>query len=612
MPRFHFVALLFALVPATVTVAQGGVRAAAASAESSAPVTDLRYEVTFNRETSQRRMLHLTTTFSTPGRDAVLLSLPAWTPGAYEITNYARSVRNFGSTADGKGLTWDKLDYDTWRIQPNGAKKITVSFDFIADSLDNAMAWSRPDFAFFNGTNVLLYPEGRGTDFAASVSIRTEADWQVVTGMTTTGTRTYSAKNYHDLVDMPFFVGVFDLDSARVSGKWMRLASYPNGLLSGESRKELWSQIEKAVPQLVAVTGETPYEHYTILTVFDSSFGGGSALEHQNSHLGIYTPFIIGNQALPSITSHEIFHLWNVKRMRPAEMVPYRYDRAQPTTWLWVSEGITDYYSDLALMRGGVVDSLGFVGLTNGKILEVNAAPAVALEDASLSTWIHPTDGTGYLYYPKGSLAGFMLDIMIRDGSDNRKSLDDVMRSVYTTTYKAGRGFTSQDWWGAVSAAAGGRAFTGVNAQYIDGREPFPWATVLPLAGLKLKSDSIREPRVGIFTSGDSAGNIVITQLEPGGAAALAGVKTGDVLLEIGDMAVTDGTFGARFRSRFAKSEGQPVPIKVRRNAEVLTLSMKVQAAVRVETQLVWDSGASPKSVRIRHGIVTGTTDASR
>ena len=287
------------------------------------------------------------------GTNDVLLSLPAWTPGAYEITNYARNLRNFGSTADGKALLWDKLDYDTWRIQPNGARKITVSFDFVADSLDNAMAWSRPDFAFFNGTNVLLYPEGRGTDFAASVSIQTETDWQVVTGMTTTGARTYSAKNYHDLVDMPFFVGMFDLDSALVSDKWMRLASYPGGMLSGEPRKELWGQIEKAVPHLVAVTGETPYEHYTILTVFDSSFGGGSALEHQNSHLGIYTPFIIGNPVLPSITSHEIFHLWNVKRMRPAEMVPYRYDRAQPTPWLWVSEGITDYYADLALVRGG-------------------------------------------------------------------------------------------------------------------------------------------------------------------------------------------------------------------------------------------------------------------
>ncbi len=612
MPRLIYAAVLISVVFATDAFAQGVARGSAVDATTSAPVTDLRYEVTFNRQTSPRRMLHLNTTFATPGKDAVHLSLPAWTPGAYEITNYARGVQNFGVTADGKALIWDKLDFDTWRIQPNGAKKITVSFDFVADSLDNAMAWSRADFAFFNGTNVLLYPEGRGTDFSASINVQTENDWHVVTGMTTIGTRTYSAKNYHDLVDMPFFVGRFDLDSTLISGKWMRLASYPSGMLSGEPRRELWSQVEKAVPPLVAVMGETPYEHYTILTVFDSSFGGGSALEHQNSHVGIYTPYIIGNPVLPSITMHEIFHLWNVKRMRPADMVPYRYDRPQPTPWLWVSEGITDYYADLALVRGGVIDSSGFVGLANSKMLEVNAAPTVALEDASLSTWVHPTDGTGYLYYPKGSLAGFMLDIMIRDASDNRKSLDDVMRSVYTTTYKAGRGFTAQDWWGAVSAAAGGKAFTDVNAKYIDGREPLPWPTVLPLAGLRLKTDSIHEPRVGIFTSGDSAGSIVVTQVEPAGAAALAGVKAGDVLLEIGDMSVTDASFGARFRSRFAKSAGQPLPIKVRRDAEVVTLTMQVQTTIRVETQLVWDFGASPKAVRIRHGIVTGTTDASR
>lgn len=602
--------LLLSVLPVTKSLAQSRQAAGGKVAEVSAPITDVRYEVTFNRQTSPRRMLHLNTTFTTAGKDPVLLSLPAWTPGAYEISNYARSVQAFGATGNGKPLTWDKIDYDTWRVQPSGAKSITVSFDFLADTLDNAMAWARPDFTFFNGTNVFLYPEGRGTDFAATVTVKTEADWRVVTGMTTTGALTYAAKNYHDLVDMPFFVGTFELDSTRVADKWVRLASYPAGLLSGEPRKELWSQVERFLPTEIAVTGEAPYEHYTIFTVFDSSFGGGSALEHQNSHVGIYTPFIIGNQALPSITAHEIFHLWNVKRMRPADMVPYRYDRPEPTTWLWVSEGITDYYADLALVRGGVVDSAGFLGLTNGKIQEVAAAPAVALEDASLSTWIHPTDGTGYLYYPKGSLAGFMLDVMIRDASDNRKSLDDVMRAVYQSTYKNGRGFTAQDWWGAVSAAAGGKSFADVNTKYIDGREPFPWATVLPLAGLKLKSDSVREPRVGIFTAADSTGNIVITQLEPGGSAAKAGVQPGDLLLEIGDMPVTDATFGQRFRARFAKSEGQSIPIKVRRGEQVLSLPMIVQATVRVDTQLQWDPGASPKAVRIRHGIMMGSTDA--
>jgi predicted metalloprotease with PDZ domain len=472
------------------------------------------------------------------------------------MTWFARWVQEFSVTGDGKPLQWDKVDYDTWRIVPNGTKQITVSFDYRADSLDNAMAQARDDFAFFNGTNVFLYPEGRGTDFSAQVTVKTESSWLVATGMTSTGPRAYTAANYHDLVDMPFFVGRFDLDSAQIAGKWVRLATYPAGFLSGEPRKELWDQMQRFFPAEIAVTGEAPYDTYTVLQVYDSTFGGGSALEHQNSHFGIYTPFIIGNPVLPSITAHEVFHLWNVKRMRPADMWPYRYDRPQPTPWLWVSEGITDYYADLALVRGGVVDSNAFVGLTNGKINEVAQAPNVALEDASLSTWIHPSDGTGYIYYPKGSLAGFMLDVFIRDASDNKHSLDDVMREVYQTSYKAGRGFTPQDWWNAVTKAAGGKSFTETNQKYIDGREPFPWATVLPLAGLRLKSDTIRETRLGVFTAADSSGAIRISALEPGGAADEAGVKVGDQLVGIGDLEVKDATFGAGVRARFKTAGG--------------------------------------------------------
>src|SRR5690606_38202727 len=112
-----------------------------------------------------------------------------------------------------------------------------------------------------------------------------------------------------------------------------------------------------------------------------------------------YTPAGIGQPWIASVTAHEMFHAFNVKRLRPAEMVPYRYDVAQPTVWLWVSEGITDYYADLTMLRGGVIDAAAFLEETGNKIAQVNQVPAVALEDASLSTWIHPTDGTGYIYY---------------------------------------------------------------------------------------------------------------------------------------------------------------------------------------------------------------------
>jgi predicted metalloprotease with PDZ domain len=605
MRRLRFV-LVLALLAAPWLPA-GAQRAS--RPEVSAPIGALRYEVAFTRQSAAQRTLKVTTRFTVTGRDAVLLSLPAWTPGAYELSFFARHVSAFSATANDKPLAWDKLDHDTWRVATAGAREVTVTFEYRADSLDNAMAWSRDDFAFFNGTNLFLYPEGRDLSFGAEVRVVTEPAWQVSTGMSVIGPRHYQARSYHDLVDMPFFVGAIEVDSQKVEDKWVQLASYPRGALSGTDRATFWEQVQRMFPPMTAVTGESPHDRYVILTVFDSSMAGGSALEHANSHLGIYTPYIIGNTALPSITAHEIFHLWNVKRMRPADLVPYRYDQAQPTTWLWVSEGITDYYADLALLRGGVIDSTEFLQITTGKIGEVDAAPPVALEDASLSTWVHPGDGTAYLYYPKGSLAGLLLDILIRDASDNAAGLDAVMREVYAKVTKEGRGFTAQDWWGAVTRAARGKDFAAFNARYIDGREPFPWATTLPLAGLRLKVDSLREPRIGVLTALDSTGTrVLVTELEPGGSAEAAGVRPGDELVSIGEVAVTSG-FGPRFRQRYGRAEGERIPVTVRRDGAEVTLTLTVRLTVSTSQRIITDPTASARARRVRRGIFTGRVD---
>ena len=595
------------LLSAAPLAAQKPTTPAAPAALRSAPLTNLRYDVTFDSASAARRTIKVGFAADVGGTGPVLLTLPAWTPGAYEITNFARWVSNFTPTAGGKPLSWDKLDYDTWRIQPAGAKELTVTFDYLADTLDNAMAWAKPDFAFFNGTNLFLYPEGRGFDFPATVRIHTQSGWQVVTGMAAgPEAGSYRDTNYHDLVDRPFLVGRFELDSTEVGGHWTRLVSYPTNALTGPARALLWDQLGKMIPAMAAVYQETPWRDYSVFTVFTSEQGGGSALEHANSHLGIYNPQFVGTPLLASITAHEIFHAWNVKRLRPADMWPYHYDRPQETTWLWVSEGITDYYADLAMVRGGVVDSTVFLNLTQGKMTEVAEAPPTALEDASLSTWIGPTDGSRYLYYPKGSLAGLMLDILIRDGSDNKYSLDDVMQELYRADYKKGRGFTPSDWWRTVSRLAGGRSFTDFEAKYVNGREPFPWSDILPLAGLRLVTDTVRAPQVGIGMTQDTAGSVVITQVQPGGVAAQAGVKQGDRLISLGDVAINDSTFNDAFRRSFGRSEGDTLRIKVLRGRDTLTLNGKIRLVDHTEEHLESDANASPKAARIRAGLFRG------
>jgi predicted metalloprotease with PDZ domain len=581
---------------------------AAQTAPASAVVTNIRYEVTFTRANAEQREVSSAMTFTVGGNNPVILSLPAWTPGAYEIDNFARNVSNFSAEERGTSLKWDKLDSDTWRILPSSAGEITVRFDYQADSLDNANTWARPDFLLFNGTNLFLYPEGRGFGFPASVSVNTEAGWKIVTGMTQSGPHSFSASNYHDLVDMPFFVGQFDVDSTQIADHWVRFATYPSGSVTGGPRIAVWETLKRVIPAEGRVFGEIPWTTYSVMQIADPSYGGGSGLEHQNSHVDIYGPGLLGTPVVMSIYAHEIFHSWNVKRLRPADLYPYRYDQPQPTPLLWISEGITDYYADLAEVRGGVINAGGFYAATGDKISEVAALPPTSLEDASLSTWIHPRDGSEYIYYPKGSLAGLLLDIMIRDASNNRSSLDDVMRELYTTDYKADRGFTSDEWWAAVSRAANGKSFADFYARYIDGREPFPYDAVLPLAGLRLARDTINEPRVGIGTIQDSAG-VHVTQVIPESSAEAAGVKIGDDLLAVGGIRAADPTWAEQFRAKYSRApQGSPLPILVRRNGSELTLTARLNFVPRVESHLAEDPRASSKAKRVRDGILKGTT----
>jgi predicted metalloprotease with PDZ domain len=609
----HFPPHRHALSALAVSLLLGGgsplvAQRAAADSTLSAPVTDMRYEVTVDAAALATRRLRVATSFTVSGTSPVVLSLPAWTPGAYEISDFANRVIGFGATQGGAALRWDKLDYDSWRVRPTGAGRVTLSFEFVADTLDNAMAWTRPDFALFNGTNLFLYPEGRSKEFAATVAIRTEPEFRVATSMPSSGTaRTYRASNYHDLVDMPVFVGRFDLDSATISGKTVRYATYPVGSVAGAARSQAWEQLKRIIPVEALVFGEVPWDSYSLLQIADSSYGGYSGLEHSSSHVDIVSPAFIGSDFQPSLYAHEIFHAWNVKRLRPAELVPYQYDRRQPTPWLWVSEGITDYYADLSEVRGGVIDAAGFYALTAGKIAEIEATTPFALEDASVNTWVHPKDGTEYSYYPKGSLAGLLLDITIRDASANRASLDQVMRELYQTTYKRGRGFTSDDFWGAVRRAANGRSFDDFAQRYVDGREPYPWPEAMRTIGLRLERDSV--PRLGITTAGGPGGAVQVTDVASGGAGALAGVRTGDLLVRVGDIEVSDPNFGVKFRAAYAgRPSGAALPIIVRRGDQSLTLNGRLVYAPGAP-HITEDPAAPARAVRLRNGILRGTTD---
>ena len=379
--------------------------------------------------------------------------------------------------------------------------------------------------------------------------------------------------------------------------------------MTAAARTAAFQQLGKTVPYQAMIFGEVPWDSYTLFQVADETFslGAASGLEHQNSHLNIVSPVVLGNPILASLYAHEVFHAWNVKRLRPAEMVPYRYDREQHTPLLWVSEGVTDYYADLSQVRGKTITARGFYGITTEKIDAVSESVPTSLEDASLSTWIKPTDGTDDLYYDKGSVAGLLLDILIRDASDNRRSLDTVMRELYEATYKKGKGFTNDEWWAAVSRAAGGKSFAEFAQRYIDGREAFPYDSVLPLGGLRLFVERTVRPSLGISISEDEDG-LRVMQVVVAGPGATAGVQLGDYLLKVGDIDAADPAFQEKFNAKYAgMAPGGTVPIEIRRGTQRMTLNAPVRFNTTETRRLIEVTNASPKAIRVRDGLLTGT-----
>jgi predicted metalloprotease with PDZ domain len=541
---------------------------------------------------------------------ATLVSLPAWTPGHYMIENYARYVQNFAARApDGRALGWDKLDKDTWRIHSRGQARVRVSFDFLADTMSLSGSLLRSDFGFFNGTNLFVYPE-TGLDFAARVRFELPAGWRVATELEESGQAgVYTAADYHELVDNPTFVGHFAIDSVMADGRWIRLAVYPGEYLQGVAARMALDALQKIADYAHDLFGRPPYDRYTTLLYLypgEQSYGGG--LEHANSHFDILPQFPLENaeQVVPGIYglfSHEYYHAWNVKRIRPAEMWPYRYDEEQYTPLLWVSEGFASYYGPLILARTGLSDEARFWDEMQQNIESVESVPPTAVEDVSLSTWIRPTQVSGGYYYSKGAVIGLLLDVKIRSATGNRHSLDDVMARLYHERYERGRGFTSEDFLAFVAEYIGRDGAQAFYRDHIDGRVPLPYREVLALAGLSFRVDTIVEPMLGVGLN-YSEGRVLVESVVPGSAAEGAGLAAGDQLLRVGVVEVRGEDWGDIFRRTYADSIGSPIAVEYQRGGERRSGSGALGTRTRVEYRIDPIAGASEAEVAIRRALV--------
>jgi predicted metalloprotease with PDZ domain len=557
----------------------------------------------------------VTAEFPATGKDTLYLSLPAWSPGAYEIQNYARYVRGFGATsATGQALFWDRFDKDTWRVVTAKSARVTVQFDYLADTIDLSLARLTGDFGQFLGTNLFLFEEGQPRR-PAEVRFRLPAGWQVTTALPTGGNGVYRATDYDELADAMTFVGRFSLDSLPVDGKWIRIALWPATDYTPAVSRNLRSAIDRMAQAQNRLMRGAPYDVYTVFfNVIHEPIEFGGGLEHSSAQYDIMPAqaFASPDGALGDfmypLLSHEFFHLWNVKRIRPAEMWPYDYHAEQFTPLLWWSEGVTDYYADLTNIRAGLWSPEQFIQNVTDNIQQVEGAPEPwSAEDGSVATWINEVYvNSSQLYYPKGSLLGMLLDISIRDATDNAHSLDDVMRALFTRYYRQGKGFSTTDLLAELRAAGMPDVDT-FYQRYINGRDSIPYDAVFAKAGISVARNTVSVPFLGIATGVAAGGALDVQSVTPGSSADAAGVLPGDVLGSVGDIAVApDQDWAATFRSRYRGRAGQPLTITVRRGGQAVTLNTVVRERTSARVTISRTAGLTPKQRRIWQGLATG------
>jgi len=569
----------------------------------------VRYEVSV-----ARGAFHVTAEFPATGKDTLFVSLPAWSPGNYEIQNYARYLHGFrAKNASSEALYWDRADKDTWRVATGRSDRVTVEFDYSSDTIDLSIARAARDFAQFLGTNLFMFEEGQWAR-PAEVRFRLPAGWQVTTALKGPTSGVYRAADYHELADAMTFVGHYSIDSLQADGKWIRIAVWPASDYTPAVARNLRNGIAKMAPVQNRIMGEAPYDVYTVFfNVIHGPIDFGGGLEHSSSQYDIMpAPAFadpsgtLGDFMYP-LLSHEFFHLWNVKRIRPAEMWPYDYHAEQYTPLLWWSEGVTDYYADLTNLRSGLWSPDQFLANAVSNIKQVDdALEPWSAEDGSEATWIHEVYvNSSQLYYPKGSLLGFLLDISIRDATDNARNLDQVMRALYTRYYRLNKGFLTADLLSEIRVAGMPDVDT-FYRRYIDGRDSLPFETVFAKAGLVFHRQVVTSPFAGISANPTPSG-MVVQQVSPNSSAEAAGVQPGDVLTNVGGIPVTvDQDWGVTFRTRYRGKAGQPLTITVQRDGRALSLNGTVQERATSSVSLERAPHPTPKQAKIWQGLASG------
>ena len=563
-------------------------------------------------------------------------SLPAWIPGSYMIREFAKNIVTLEASSAGKKITVEKTDKDTWQCAPCSGE-LTLTYVVYAWDLSVRTAHLDTTHGFFNGTSVFLRVHGQEAHPCQLEILPPHhlaiANWRVGTAMACNGAETYGfgrycAENYDELVDHPVEMG----DFTRVT---FEACGVPHDVvITGRHRgdmERLCADLTRICEHHIRFYGEpAPFERYVFMVMAVGEGYGG--LEHRAS-----TSLLCSRDDLPQageaaitenyrtflgLCSHEYFHTWNVKRIKPLAFAPYDLSRENYTRQLWAFEGITSYYDDLALVRCGLIDadtSLELLGQTATRVWRSNGRFKQTLADSSFDAWtkFYRQDENApnaiISYYTKGALVALALDLTIRQGTQNTKSLDDVMRALWQTYGQTQAGVPE----GAIESVAqqvSGLDLTSFFDSALRETEDLPLQTLFQPLGIAFsvraaesdndkggkptKQTETSKPRavLGARVSGGT-GEAKISHVFDGGAAQASGLAAGDVLVALNGIRVNAGNL-ERLVGSYAV--GTALQMHAFRRDELMMFEVITQSAPLDTCVLIMQESAAEAEVTLR------------
>ncbi len=469
------------------------------------------------------------------------LKMPVWTPGSYLVREYARHVQNFAvKDAAGSALSWNKINKNTWEVDTAGAKELVANYLVYSNELTVRTNELNDEHAFWNNAAALLFIKGQLAT-ASTVKVEPYGKWKVATGLPAVDSQanTFRAENYDQLYDSPFEVSDFKEISFDVEGKRHRIVFSGDG---NYDLKRLAADIPKIIEEAYKIFGEFGYDNYTFIV----NLRGGGGLEHLNSTALQYDRFGFGSEAgyngFLRLVAHEYFHNYNVKRIRPDALGPFDYENENYTRLLWFAEGGTEYYATLLLLRSGFISPDEFLKGKADSIGQLQAQPGrfeTSLEDASFDAWIkyyrqdENAVNNQISYYDKGEIVSMMLDLVIRTASKGTKSLDDVMRHLYTEYFKNGKNITPADVQ-QVSELMAGTSLDDFFSKYVRGTADIDYGSIINGIGLDLTETPVGTGAGYIGAElAESNGRLIIRSIPAGTPAYEQGLNTGDQIVAI-------------------------------------------------------------------------------